>query len=115
MSSVASTSENPDRRGALKRRLVSVPVTLEAFEALLAEPLRQIEGAVRATLERAATPADRIDAVICTGGSSRIPAVRTLLGDLVPGRIVEHGTFTSIAAGLAIASRRGIPSPLDAR
>lgn len=30
MSSVASTSENPDRRGALKRRLVSVPVTLGA-------------------------------------------------------------------------------------
>lgn len=29
-SPVASTSENPDRRGALKRRLVSVPVTLGA-------------------------------------------------------------------------------------
>jgi hypothetical chaperone protein len=93
---------------------LAVPVAREEFEALLAVPLEQIEGAVRATLERAGTPAERIDAVICTGGSSRIPAVRALLGHLVPGRIVEHGTFTSIAAGLAIASHHGARSPLGA-
>ena len=49
-------------------------------------------------------PGDSIDVVIRTGGSSRIPAVARLLDEAFPGRVVEHGAFTSIAAGLAIAA-----------
>ena len=48
-----------------------------------------------------------IDIVLCTGGSSLIPAVRRILEDHFPGRVVEHDPFTSVAAGLAIASYNG--------
>jgi hypothetical chaperone protein len=44
--------------------------------------------------------------VVRTGGSSSIPAVIRRLDQRFPGRVVEHDRFTSIAAGLAIASFR---------
>ena len=56
------------------------------------------------TLERAGLDAGAIDIVLCTGGSSLIPAVRGILEDHFSGRVVEHDPFTSVAAGLAIAS-----------
>ena len=45
--------------------------------------------------------------VIRTGGSSEIVAVRNLLDDLFPGKVVGHDPFTSVASGLAIASFHG--------
>ena len=51
--------------------------------------------------------ADQVDAVVCTGGSSRIPAVRRRVESLLPAPVVEHDSFTSIAAGLALASYQG--------
>ena len=49
-----------------------------------------------------------IDIVLGTGGSSLIPAVKQLLEDRFPHRVVEHDPFTSVAAGLAIANFRGL-------
>jgi hypothetical chaperone protein len=47
---------------------------------------------------------DEIDVVIRTGGSSQITAVKHKLEKMFPGRVTEHDPFTSVAAGLAIAS-----------
>jgi hypothetical chaperone protein len=41
--------------------------------------------------------------VLRTGGSSLIPAVKEILDNQFPGKVVEHDPFTSVAAGLAIA------------
>ena len=44
-----------------------------------------------------------IQLVIRTGGSSLIPAVKNILSELFPQKVIEHDPFTSVAAGLAIA------------
>lgn len=78
------------------------------FERMIEGLLRQFVGALDVTLERAGLDASAIDIVLRTGGSSLIPAVRRLLDERFPGRVVEHDPFTSVAAGLAIASYHGL-------
>ena len=51
--------------------------------------------------------------VVRTGGTSQIPAVRRRLAAHFGDRVVEHVVFTSITAGLALASWHGHASPLD--
>ena len=65
--------------------------------------------AVARILELASCPAHAVSIVVRTGGSSRIPAVIRQLDARFPGRVVEHDPFTSIAAGLALASFRSGP------
>ena len=72
--------------------------------AARSDQLDLVERALSDTLERAGLHRDAIDIVLCTGGSSLIPAVRRILEEHFPGRVVEHDPFTSVAAGLAIAS-----------
>jgi hypothetical chaperone protein len=83
---------------------VDIRMTREEFEALIADQLAQVEEALDDTLARAGLRREAIDIVLCTGGSSLIPAVRRILEGHFPGRVVEHDPFTSVAAGLAIAS-----------
>ncbi len=81
-----------------------IRMTRAEFEALIDDQLKEVEAALDDTLARAGLGRDAIDIVLCTGGSSLIPAVRRILEDHFPGRVVEHDPFTSVAAGLAIAS-----------
>jgi len=91
---------------------IDVDVTLrrEDFEHLIAEPLAQIAQAVRVTLSQSGLGAGDIDVVLRTGGSSLIPAVKQLLDERFPGKVVAHDPFSSVAAGLAIASYEGLAS-----
>ena len=77
------------------------------FESLISDQLALVEQALSETLERAGLHNEDIDIVLCTGGSSLIPAVRTILDEHFPARVVEHDPFTSVAAGLAIANFHG--------
>ena len=89
---------------------VLVPLTRPHFETLIAGPLDSFRGALTATLERAALQPEDIQIVLGTGGSILIPAVRGIVEEMFPGRMVEHDPFTSVALGLAIAdfnARRG--------
>lgn len=88
---------------------VDVRMTRPEFERLIAEPLRDVERAVDATLQVAGMRAADFDIVLRTGGSSQIPAVRRILDERFPGRVVEHDPFTSVAAGLAIADYYDLP------
>lgn len=83
-----------------------IPFTRAQFEALLAEPLGQIRELVAVLLARCGVRHEDVGVVIGTGGSSLIVAVRELLEELFPGRVAAHDPFTSVAAGLAIASCR---------
>jgi hypothetical chaperone protein len=82
---------------------VEIRLTRTAFEGLIADLLDQVAGALDATLARAELTPAAIDIVLRTGGSSLIPAVRRILEERFPGRVVDHDPFTSVAAGLAIA------------
>ena len=88
---------------------VEARLTRTEFETLIAGPLREVERAVDATIERAGMAPDDFDVVLRTGGSSQIPAVRRILDERFPGRVVEHDPFTSVAAGLAIADFFDLP------
>ena len=86
---------------------VELKVSRGQFEALIADLLEQVQRGIDDTLERAGLTHDSIDLVLRTGGSSLIPAVKRILEERFPNRVVEHDPFTSVAAGLAIADYFG--------
>ena len=86
---------------------VEIRLTRAEFETLIQDQLELVEQALDDTLTRAGLSREAIDIVLCTGGSSLIPAVRRILEEHFPNRVVEHDPFTIVAAGLAIASYHG--------
>lgn len=78
------------------------------FETMIGDLLQDFEQALEETLRRAGLSSGHIDIVLRTGGSSLIPAVRRSLEQRFPHQVVEHDPFTSVAAGLAIASFKGL-------
>ena len=86
---------------------LQVPLDRAEFEHLLEPLLLDVRTCVEQVLDDAGLSPKDVTQVVRTGGSSCIPAVNRLLEDLFPGRVVEHDPFTSVAAGLAIASYRG--------
>ena len=79
------------------------PVSRADFEAWIAPDIARIEATVDKALEQAGVTPDSIDRVFLTGGSSLIPAIRSIFrrrfGD---DRIATGGELTSIAHGLAL-------------
>ncbi|MEM7000952.1 MAG: Hsp70 family protein [Pseudomonadota bacterium] len=88
---------------------IDVDITLSRveFEAMITTPLSDIGRVVDETIARAGMAAGDIDVVLRTGGSSLIPAVKRLLDERFPGKVVEHDPFTSVATGLAVANFHG--------
>ncbi len=86
---------------------LSIPVSLPEFDDLLRELLVQIEQLIDQTLARSGLNQSEVDLVIRTGGSSLIASIRQCLDARFPGKVVEHDPFTSVAAGLSIASYYG--------
>lgn len=82
------------------------PVARGDFEGWIAPELAQIETAVDAALADANLPADRIDRVFLTGGSSLVPAVRAIFHRRFASERIETGAeLESIASGLALMAR----------
>jgi hypothetical chaperone protein len=81
-------------------------VTRADFEGWIAPELAQIEGAVDAALSDAGLGAGEIDRVFLTGGSSLVPAVRSIFQRRFPADRIETGAeLESIASGLALMAR----------
>ena len=89
---------------------IDLVVTRERFESLIAPLLKRFEEAVYDSLDQAGVKPEDVQLVIRTGGSSLIPAVKRILENLFPGKVIEHDPFTSVAAGLAIAEYRNLGS-----
>jgi hypothetical chaperone protein len=82
------------------------PVARATFEGWIAPELAQIETAVDAALADAKLPAERIDRIFLTGGSSLVPAVRAIFHRRFdPARIETGAELESIASGLALMAR----------
>lgn len=92
---------------------IELTVTRERFETLIAPLLERFEKAVHDSLDKAGIKPEDVQLVIRTGGSSLIPAVKQILENLFPGKVIEHDPFTSVAAGLAIAEYRNLGSQLE--
>jgi hypothetical chaperone protein len=73
-----------------------------AFEVAIAPLLTRVDAALDQVLERSDTPADRIVEIVCTGGSSAIPAARAMLkGRFKNADLRDAAAHTAVAAGLA--------------
>ena len=87
-----------DSRRLVKRR---------DFENWIADDLKGMEGALDDVLEKTNTPAQSIDKVFLTGGTSFVPAVRRIFENRFDGgRIESGGELLSIAHGLALIGER---------
>lgn len=81
-----------------------LPFSRQDLDVILQPVLRQFRDSIATVLDKAGIAATAVDVVIRTGGSSEIVAVRNLLGEMFPGKVVGHDPFTSVACGLAIAN-----------
>ena len=73
------------------------------FEGWISGELRQMEDALDEAIARAGIAATEIDKVFLTGGSSFVPAVRTIFENRFDrSRIETGGELLSIAHGLAL-------------
>ena len=103
-----SLSRDEGARFAFKAGSIEITrdVPRAAFEGWIAPELAQIERAVDAALADANLPADRIDRVFLTGGSSLVPAVRAIFHRRFASDRIETGAeLESISAGLALMGR----------
>ncbi len=102
----AKVDLSSSRRATVRLDEIDLELDVErgAFEAMLDPVLEDVDACIDGVLEGTGVEESAVDVVVRTGGSSRIPAVAARLDARFPGRVVEHGAFTSIAAGLAIAA-----------
>src|SRR5690606_17656658 len=81
---------------------ITLTLDRKAFTEAIASAITQFREALDEALRLSGIMADRIDRVICVGGSTRLPDVRATLERLFPGRVEDHDITTSVAAGLEI-------------
>jgi hypothetical chaperone protein len=86
---------------------IELTLSRDQFENMISGLMVKFEQAIDDTLLRAGINSSQIELVIRTGGSSLIPAVKRILEERFPDKVVEHDPFTSVAAGLAIAEYLG--------
>lgn len=81
---------------------LSVPVSREEFEALIARPLEIVQDEILKALEIANLGPEDVNLVIRTGGSSSIPAFVRILEQLFdPSIVQERAVYTTVVRGLA--------------
>jgi hypothetical chaperone protein len=99
-----STDDQADVRLMRYPLDITEPISRPELEAAIAVQLRDARELVLRALEDASCEPGEIAAAITTGGSSLIPAFRRMLEETLPeAQLAATGTFTSVAAGLALA------------
>ena len=84
---------------------IDAVVPRRRFEVRAAPLLREIDEVISEVLERAGLEASAVGEVVMTGGSSALPSARALLVRRFPdARRRDFAAFSSVAAGLALAS-----------
>jgi hypothetical chaperone protein len=87
---------------------IRTPISRAAFEQWIEGDVGRIGRVLDATLQAAAVSPERIDQIVATGGTSRVPAVRDMLQTRFPGKkIWDADPLHSIAAGLALMGASG--------
>ena len=85
---------------------IDLTVTRADFETWIADDLARLAATVDRALAAAGLPAERIDKVFLTGGTSFVPAVRRLFDDRFGSEnVTAGGEFVSVAEGLALIGR----------
>lgn len=108
----AELSDKEEARLDIPELDIEFEISRREFELMIAGLLDKFRKSISDLLERAGLQSENIDLVIRTGGSSLIPAVKNILENQFPGKVIEHDPFTSVAAGLAIADFQGLGQTL---
>ena len=95
-----SSEETTRLRFVRKGVRLDVPLLRGQFEAVIREDLVEVERCLLRAVADAGLEPERIDVVLRTGGSSRLPSFMTRLEHLFPGRIRDRDAFTAVAKGL---------------
>jgi hypothetical chaperone protein len=86
---------------------LSPEIARDELAAVLDAPIARIADTIGLTLAMAGVPAERIETLILTGGSTQIPAILARLRTLFPAaRFVDTDAFGSVGLGLALDARR---------
>ena len=81
---------------------LSIPVSREEFEGLIAKPMEIVRREVLKALEIADVSSEDVSLVLRTGGSSGIPTfVRMLEETFGPSVVQERPVYTTVVHGLA--------------
>lgn len=81
---------------------LSIPVTRQELEQLIAKPMAAVQDAVLRALEIAGIGPRDVNLVLRTGGSSSIPAFVRMLEEIFdPSIIQERPVYTTVVRGLA--------------
>lgn len=107
----ASLSECTEATLDIPELDLELTLTRGEFELIIADLLGDFAQAVQDIFSASDIAMEEVGLVLRTGGSSLIPAVRRILDEQFPGRVIEHDPFTSVAAGLAIAEYQGLQTP----
>jgi len=85
---------------------IEFPVKRETFNRCIERPLGAIAGCVDELLERTGISPEQVDRVFMTGGTSFVPAVRTLFEERFgPHKVATGEQLTSVVRGLAWSAR----------
>ena len=80
---------------------IDEPITREEFEAINRDNLARIARCIDEVIAKSGVPQGRIDTVFLTGGTSRIPMIRSLFEDRFGAEKLENrNAFTSVVHGL---------------
>ena len=79
----------------------------DAFEAAVAAPVARVAAMLAAVVQAAGVRPDQIGTVFMTGGSSGLPLLRRVVGEVLPGVPIATGDMLgSVGTGLALEARR---------
>lgn len=109
----AELSDHEQARLDIPELDIEFTVSREQFEFMISDVLDKFQKSISDLLSKADLTANDIQLVIRTGGSSLIPAVKQILEEQFPGKVIEHDPFTSVAAGLAIADYKKLGLSLE--
>ena len=102
----SETAEFRFRDGSLDLR---IPVTRREFSSWIARELQAIEESIDELLKSSGIDARAVDRVFLTGGSSFVPAVRSIFETRFgKDRIRSGNEFTSVAHGLALRAAESL-------
>lgn len=82
-------------------------IARQDFERAIVEKTKRLREITRGCIADAGVSAADIQTIFFTGGSSRVPAVRQVIADVVPGAIAAEGSdFLSVVHGLTREAAR---------
>jgi hypothetical chaperone protein len=80
-------------------------ITRRAFSSSIADYIAEIDAGVKEVLRKAYLTPSAVGLVLCTGGSSAVPAVKERLIDRFGAeKILLHDPFLAVSSGLAVAA-----------